>query len=74
MKKSTKILIVFFGALLLIHICAVICIPTISFDGSYTADDKDSIVQYKYFFEKEMSGDNPDSIVVTQKYELELDE
>lgn len=74
MKKSTKILIAFFGVLLLIHICAVICIPTISFDGSYTADDNDSIVQYKYFFEKEMSGDNPDSIVVTQEYDLELDE
>lgn len=73
MKKSTKILIAFFGALLLIHICAVICIPTISFDGSYTADDKDSIVQYKYFFEKEIPGDNSDSIVVTQEYELKLD-
>lgn len=74
MKKSTKILIAFFGALLLIHICAVICIPTISFDGSYTADDKDSIVQYKYFFEKEIPGDNSDSIIVTQEYELKLDE
>lgn len=73
MKKSTKILIAFFGALLLMHICAVICIPTISLDGSRTADDNDTIVQYRYFFEEEVHDDELDSIAGSVEDRLDVD-